>query len=205
MKNTEFKSIVKKAYNKNNYAKEYRQRGLIEFEKIIFNETISLLKTDATVLDLGCGSGYPYDKYFSDKGFELTGVDFSEKQIELAKRYNPSAEYIVGDISTFKTNRQFDLVLALFSILHIPRNEHEAIFRKVYDLLNENGLLLLTISDKPQGELIERGFVGDTMLWSYFDYAIYVALLEGIGFQIEFSKNQRDYGIEPHNWILLRK
>lgn len=203
--NKTFRNQVKSAYENNNYADEYRERELLDFEKMMFDETVALTKPEARILDLGCGSGSPYDKYFSDKGFRLTGVDFSDKQIALARKKNPSGTYITGDISEFKTDQKYDVVLALFSILHVPRNEHRALFENIYSWLNDGGVFLLTISDKPEGELIEREFTGANMLWSYFDYPTYITMLEDIGFVVEVSKNQKDYSLEPHNWVILRK
>ena len=36
------------------------------------------------ILDLGCGMGH-YSNYMAQKGFKVTGVDFSSKMIEIAK------------------------------------------------------------------------------------------------------------------------
>lgn len=37
------------------------------------------------ILDFGCGSGVPIAKYFIDRGYKITGIDGSEKLINLAK------------------------------------------------------------------------------------------------------------------------
>ena len=203
--NDAFRLEVKNAYDKNSYAEEYRERELLDFEKMMFYDALHRLNPNPTILDLGCGSGFPYDTYFSGQGLSLTGIDFSDKQIALARKNNPTATYIAEDISHFETNQKFDLVLALFSILHIPRSEQKALFEKIHSFLNDGGVFLFTISDKPEGELIQREFTGENMLWSYFDYATYISMLEEVGFKVEVSKNQSDYGLEPHNWVILRK
>jgi SAM-dependent methyltransferase len=203
--NDAFKKAVKEAYEVNNYAQEYRERELLDFEKMFFDETISRLSSNATILDLGCGSGYPYDAYFSNAGFDLTGVDFSSKQIEIAKQKNPNGTYITGDITSFEPENKVSLVLALFSILHVPRNEHATLFEKIYNYLENDGLFLLTLSNKEPAEVIEREFTGHTMLWSYFDSDSYLEMLEKAGFTVQYMQNQRDYGLDPQDWILLKK
>jgi 2-polyprenyl-3-methyl-5-hydroxy-6-metoxy-1,4-benzoquinol methylase len=47
---------------------------------------ISLLPRNAAVLDLGCGAGVPVTRWLADKGFAVTGVDVSARQLELAHK-----------------------------------------------------------------------------------------------------------------------
>ena len=58
---------------------------------------ISLLKTDSSVLDVGCGAGVK-SKYLVNKGLKVTGIDLSDKMIEIAKREVPQAKFKVADI-----------------------------------------------------------------------------------------------------------
>lgn len=65
------------------------------------------------VLDLGCGYGF-YTDYFRRIGANATGIDGSEKMIEIAKKYYPDTEFYVMDITTplnFE-NDHFDLVFS---------------------------------------------------------------------------------------------
>ena len=50
------------------------------------------------VLDLGCGAGGHIGRRLSDLGFAVTGVDFSEHSIEVAKAANPGMSFVVADI-----------------------------------------------------------------------------------------------------------
>lgn len=63
---------------------------------------------------------FPQDQYFIDNCCELVGIDIIENNIKLAKRNNPSAKYICGDIETYNIEENYGLILALFSILHLP-------------------------------------------------------------------------------------
>src|SRR5712692_8745566 len=60
------------------------------------------LQPGATILDVGCGAGMPIDRYLLERGFRVTGLDISEKQIELARRHVPRASYRVQDLSTLQ-------------------------------------------------------------------------------------------------------
>jgi len=48
----------------------------------------SLLKKGDKVLDVGCGSGLK-SKYLYSKGFDVTGIDLSDKLIDIARRESP--------------------------------------------------------------------------------------------------------------------
>ncbi len=202
-----FKNKVKESYERNNYIEDYRKRELLSFERDIFDQVISYLPKNGSVLDLGCGSGYPYDRYFVDNKFNLTGVDFSTKHINQAKHNNPSATYIEEDIEKFNYATNYDLIMMLFSLLHIPREHHKEILKRLYNHLNDNGILLLTLRDEDVGNMKYRNdFCGDEMYWSYYSYDKYIELLNEIGFKVLYSVNQNKFGIsESHNWLILKK
>lgn len=202
-----FKNKIKESYEKNNYIEDYRKRELLPFEKDIFDQVINYLPKNGNILDLGCGSGYPYDKYFIDNNFNLIGVDFSSKHINQARINNPSATYIEGDIEKFNYTTNYDLIMMLFSLLHIPREHHKGILTKIYNHLNDNGILLLTLRDEDVGNMKYRNdFCGNEMYWSYYSYDKYIQLLNEIGFKVLYSVNQNKFGIsESHNWLILKK
>jgi 2-polyprenyl-3-methyl-5-hydroxy-6-metoxy-1,4-benzoquinol methylase len=85
------------------------------------------------IIELGCGAGN-YIRYFSDLGFDATGVDISEKAIEiareLAQKSGVKCEFIVadvlGDMSEIKT--EYDFVYDWELLHHIfPENRNKYI------------------------------------------------------------------------------
>jgi len=205
--NDSIKNKIKSSYENNNYIEKYRKRDLLPFEKNVFDRVIDLIPKYGKILDLGCGNGYPYDYYFCSKGFRLVGIDFCEKHIKQAKKLNPNACYMVDDIEKYKIETHYDLIMMLFSLIHLPREKHQEILSNVYNHLNNNGILLLTLRDEDAGVLkYKNDFCNQEMLWSYFDYQIYIKMLLKIGFKVIYSENQNNYGIdESHNWVILQK
>lgn len=201
------KNKIKDSYEQNNYLEKFRKRDLLPFEKMIFDKVIDLIPKNGSILDLGCGNGYPYDYYFSTKGFNLLGIDFCEKHINEAKKMNVSASYLVGDIETYKIDKQYDLIMMLFSLLHLPREKHQEILQNIYNHLNDRGILLLTLRDEDAGIIkYKDNFCNQEMMWSYYDYKTYIDILSKIGFKVVYSDNQNNYGIEEsHNWVILIK
>jgi SAM-dependent methyltransferase len=74
---------------------------------------VNLIKANAqietkTLLHLGCGAG-GHDHIFK-KHFKVTGVDISEKMLEIAGKINPEVTYVNGDMRSVDLNERFDVV-----------------------------------------------------------------------------------------------
>jgi len=61
-----------------------------------------------TLLHLGCGAG-GNDHTFK-KHFRVTGVDVSRGMLAIARKRNPEAAYVRGDMRTVRLNERFDAV-----------------------------------------------------------------------------------------------
>lgn len=128
-KNDENNDLVKEGYDK--VAKTYSaQRDLFKNDKYLA-ELTRLLKPDSTILDIGCGSGIPVDKYLINKGFKVIGIDISDEQIKLAKQNIPEGTFEVTNMSDLKEgDYQVDAVVSFYAIFHIPREKHQELFKK---------------------------------------------------------------------------
>ncbi len=82
------------------------------------------LRPGQVVLDAGCGTGrlLPLILEKIGPGGELVAVDFSEKMLEIArKKYRaPNLVFSRADISQFKFPCQFDRIICLCLIPHLP-------------------------------------------------------------------------------------
>ncbi len=72
------------------------------------------------VLDLGCGTGR-HAVEFAARGFDVTGVDFSEAMLNRARKRaydgNGSLTFVQGDARTYRSAATFDAVLMNFNVL----------------------------------------------------------------------------------------
>lgn len=114
---------------------------------------LDALPQGSRILDLGCGSGEK-SKYLTDKGYKVTGIDFSENLIAIAKRENSAAElesnlqpnFEIFDIYELeKYPKTFDAVFAQASLLHIPKNIIREVLEKIKDKINPGGLLYIAV------------------------------------------------------------
>ncbi|MEO8209007.1 MAG: class I SAM-dependent methyltransferase [bacterium] len=100
---------------------------------------------DLFVLDAGCGTGYLSQK-LREKGAKVTGIDLSEKMIELAKKNNPQIDFFVGSCSVMSNIQSdyFDVLIANYVIMDTP--ELQETIDEFYRVLKPKGKAILIFS-----------------------------------------------------------
>lgn len=80
-----------------------------------------------TILDLGCGEGYPLRYVLSDKDNpEITGVDIFPEALKNAEKSGIYNKLVKADISKLPRNilsKRFDLVFSSQVLEHLPRSK----------------------------------------------------------------------------------
>jgi cyclopropane fatty-acyl-phospholipid synthase-like methyltransferase len=113
-------------------------------EDTYLEDMLGRLPPDATILDLGCGTGKPILQYLVEKKLQVTGVDASSQMLGIAKANFPSAEFILQDMRLLHLNRKFDAIIAWHSFFHLQASDQPAMFQRFKEHLNPNGILLFT-------------------------------------------------------------
>ncbi len=204
-----FRKIIQRSYECKNYWQKYRKnRKIKDFEKrcidVFYNK---INKPNCNVLDMGCGTGEPYDAYLINKGCKLTGIDFSKFHINQAKCNFPDATFICQNFFSFNSNIKFDGIVLFYSFFHIHRSEHKKLLLKLYSLLSPNGAILMNVRKEDSGDIkYKDNFCGLPMCWSHYDYQTFSQLVISIGFTITLLGDEKDYGSnESHLWIIMQK
>ncbi|MBQ9834523.1 MAG: class I SAM-dependent methyltransferase [Bacilli bacterium] len=157
----------------NDYDKfaEKRQQDLINgmkpshrfVEKPMMKSMLPNLK-NKKVLMLGCGTGEESDllETFGATSEQLTGIDISNKSIELAKKAYPDKEFIVGDMNElpFESN-SFDFVYSSLAIHYSATPEK--IYKEVYRVLKPNGLFLFSVGHPLRWASEEKNIDDETL------------------------------------------
>jgi 2-polyprenyl-3-methyl-5-hydroxy-6-metoxy-1,4-benzoquinol methylase len=171
----------------------------------------SLLPKEAAVLDLGCGAGVPVTRWLADRGFAVTGVDVSAKQLDLARTSVPDGTFIKADMTEVDFGPEsFHAVVAFHSVIHVPRTEHPALLKSIYRWLEPGGALLATMSVADyEGRDEDWEGWGAPMVWSHYGKDANVAMLREAGFEIQYADPRTGGGTgdesETWLWILARK
>ena len=201
----EHKKIVQDGYNA--IANKYlASRATMAADMHLLDEFMNRLPAGAQVLDAGCGAGIPVAKTLSER-FHVTGVDFSEKQIELARANIPSAKFLCQDMTKLDFSEcSFDGICSFYAIIHIPREEHRAILIDFYRMLKPGGIVLLCLGAENLEDDIEEDFHGQRMYWSHYDAQTYQEMLKGIGYNLLSAEIVPDVTYEgQHLFVLAQK
>jgi len=199
------KEIVKAGYDR--IAASYLASRNQEQEDVrLLDELIAQLPAGAKVLDAGCGAGVPIARILS-RHFEVTGVDFSEAQVQMARQLVPEANFICQDITALTfTDASFDAICSYYAIIHIPREQHAALLRDFYRLLKPGGLALLCLGASDNPDDVDN-YHGTTMYWSHYDAPTNLRLVGEAGFEILWQRLVTDstYPTAAHLFVLARK
>jgi SAM-dependent methyltransferase len=146
------------------------------------DELADRLPAGALVLDLGCGNGTKIAR-LADR-FEVTGVDISERQVRLARATVPTASFVQADFTKLDAPAgSFDAVTALYSIVHVPREEHPALLGRIRGWLKPGGLFLASLSHVGGPDRVDE-WLGVEMFFSGFNADTNRRLVRDTGFEL---------------------
>ncbi len=203
---------TKKAYENPIVAKKYLEAYGEDFHKELAKDFAQSLP-GKRVLDLGCGPGH-YVKHFSQLGYEVTGLDYSDEMIRVANGLDAHAAFKVGDmrdVGTLFPEGSFDGVWANASLLHIPFADIGEVLDGVARILSNGGKFLIrTKKGKTGMREVEENLYGTTVTreYTYWEEEDLKKELEGHGFiVIESVDEHEDVRVEESkrsiDWIQL--
>lgn len=124
----------------------YKDRDKTEAEAFIRN-LFDFLKVDKSgeVLDLACGKGR-HAVFINSLGYKTTGVDLSPDSIKKANEGgNETLDFFVHDMREPISNKEFDLVVNLFTSFgyfnHVEENQK--VLNSISGYLKKDGLLVI--------------------------------------------------------------
>lgn len=199
---------LQKIYDR--FAETYdKNRGLFDMTDVIDDFYKRLPDQPGHLLDLGCGAGEPFPAFFIEQGWQVTGVDFSAKMLELAHRYQPKMKTILADIRELELpDKHFEAVTSIYCLFHIEHEKHEEIFRKIYRWLKPGGMVLFTYATREYtgAEIFEgyKEFMGENLFYSHTTPEILTAIVRAAGFNVT-SLQYRKIGGETFLWLTIAK
>lgn len=150
--------------NKKNWYKEFFSKYYLQFfgrkktllktkKEVKFICHILNLRKGAKILDLACGVGR-HAIELAKKGFEVTGLDFNKKFLNLAqksaKKNKVSLRLIQSDMRFIPYKNEFDAVINMFSSFGYFEKEKDnlKVLRAVSKTLKPGGIFLLDLPNK---------------------------------------------------------
>ena len=124
----------------------------------VLKKFVSLLPLSPKILDLGCGAGYESMRLMQ-LGADVTGIDYSEEPIKIARLKNPDCRFEIMDFRKIDASIGcFDGIVAIASLIHIPDDELVLVFQNIRRVLKESGYVLIAVIEG-QGLSDERSFI----------------------------------------------
>lgn len=118
------------------------------------------------LLDLGYGPGI-YAELFAEKGFQVTGVDISERSINYAKentlKKGSNIEYCLKSYLEMEYSEEFDVIILIycdFGVLNPA--ERKLLLKKIYKALKPGGILIFDVFSKKEYQVKK-----ETSEWEY--------------------------------------
>lgn len=158
-----------------------RDRDRQAAEAVWLDRFLALVPDLGTVLDLGCGSGWPVARYLLDRGSAVVGVDTAPDLLALAWQRCPEGEWHLHDMRSLDLQRAFQGVLAWNSFFHLGFDDQRRMF-PIFRAHAANGAPLMFTSGPAHGEAI-GSFGGEPLYHASLDAAEYRRLLVTNGFE----------------------
>lgn len=140
------------------------------------------LNAGSHILDLGCGPGL-YTNKFAEAGINVTGVDFSKRSIEYARKiaynYNLNVNYIAENYLAFETDKKFDLItIIMCDFSALSPYQRKVMLEKFKYMLKPKGKVLLDVhslnyfNQKDESSKYEFNHMNN--FWSPEDYYCFI-------------------------------
>ncbi len=96
-------------------------------------------------LDVGSGCSGRFIQLLASSGYQVEGLDVSERMIALAKTRHPEVPFHHADICEWMPTQGYDFITAWDSIWHVPQDRSESVLQKLCGALNPGGVFIWTI------------------------------------------------------------
>ncbi len=173
----------------NKLAKQYQDKYMsLELYEQTFDCFIELLpKTDAKILDLGCGPGNIAQyllKRLTD--LKIFGIDLSPNMVQLAKTNNPQADFEVMDCRHIgELTESFDAIMCGFCLPYLSHQEVSKLINNASNLVSSGGVIYLsTMEDDYSKSGKQYSSAGDEVYIYFHQEKFLTQQLLSTGFEI---------------------
>ena len=133
------KHIFEDIYREPNHAPWTRE---IPFKKLVKFVKKGIIKP-CRALDLGCGEGYE-SQFLAEQGFDVVGIDLSERAMGYAKKNAPTVDFRALDIinDDLSSLGKFNFAFEKGVIHCLPFDQKKVYVQRVASLLNSNATFM---------------------------------------------------------------
>ena len=187
--------------NANSLISRYESADVSEVQQLL----LQTFGKNSKLLEIGCGSGR--DASFMTKyNFDVTAIDGSKNMIEEAKKIHLELskklfhKTLPNDL---EFDKKFEGIYSIATLMHLSENDLKNTLSKIYNLLNENGKFLMSVS-LFRDDIDKNGFDDKGRFFLVLSFESWINLLENVGFKILDTKTNSDgLGRGGIEWLTL--
>lgn len=172
-----------------NLSFRYENANIREVQQLL----LQTFEPNSKLLEIGCGSGRDAS-FMIEKGYDVIAIDGSKNMIEEAKKIHPElSEKLFHKTlpNDLEFNQTFDGIYSIATLMHLSENDLKNTLSKIYNLLNENGKFLMSVS-LFRDDIDENGFDNKGRFFLVLSFETWINLLENVGFKILDTKSNSD-------------
>jgi SAM-dependent methyltransferase len=139
-------SLNRKAWN--NVAEKYNELNYNSLNPLVEFFCRDLPK-NASILDIGSGTGIPFAKLFVERGFDYLGIDISSKIIKIARKNVPLANFKEMSMTDLNFDKYFDGIFSSYSMLLVSPELLKEVAQRVVNSLKQKGLFYISLNEPP--------------------------------------------------------
>ena len=129
------------------YNKKYIDNSPLWSKSILDNDIKRYLKllNGKVVLDLGIGEGQN-SIILSELGYNVTGVDYSKKALDICRSKSQNIKLIENDIRNFYIEpNKYDLIMSRFVLYFLHKSDIYTIIKNIKNNIKPNGLVYISV------------------------------------------------------------
>ncbi len=159
--------------------------ALLSNYDITYDYLVNLLEDGGEILDLACGSGKISSYISGKKKVSVTGVDLSEKMLNLAQTAVPKGQFYKRSIIDFTNGKKYYAVIIGFGIPYLNEEQTDACISNAIQNTKEGGYVYVSFMEGSGSRLEKTSFGGGCdFLLHYYTKEYIIQLLEKSGMKI---------------------
>lgn len=141
------KEYMREVYSKYWMTARDKIYGFMQYDKNLCSYMVEQIPEGGIILDVAMGDGYPFAKFFSEKGYIVHGLDIAPTLIEKCRRMYPDINCRVGNAENLEyPNDYFDCTYCFHSTWYFP-NLNKALDEMIR-VTRPGGLVIFDIQNR---------------------------------------------------------
>lgn len=182
----EYQKLTIQTYDRNADKWSSAHEKVLEWQNALDKFKKDYLSSGA-IVDVGCGSGRDIS-YMSELGYDCTGIDASERLLEVAKTKSSKVKFINKNLFELsELELTFDGFLCIATLLHIPKVKLGEALENIKSILKPEakGLIIIKKGTGEEFEIRDVDGRHEERLFSYWEPEEFSKELKKVGFSTQ--------------------